>query len=240
MQGALIEKFIKHLKYAENKSLNTLNNYEHYLKIYLIRCRNFKITLEGKLYFLEYIDKTYSNNTKRLILTVIDKFYKYLNNIEKMKIENPFLDVIKPRIDKKELITLSPKEINIIFTYLKKENNLQLIKLIYLIYYSGLRITEALNVKNNEILKNEIFIKGKGNKYRYINFHPDLKEYINKKNDDLCFVTNTKEPKSRRWANYCVKKLIYECKIDKKNIPSYFQTLVRNKLIKKRNKYFYS
>jgi integrase/recombinase XerD len=128
------------------------------------------------------------------------------------------------------------KEINKFLNKLKKDNTKESIRnytIAYLIEYTGLRISEALNIKLDDIdFENDelTIIKGKGNKQRivYISKVKDvLKEYLKVRNEfknsttsDYLFISQKGEKLNRESIN----KIFNDCsnKLTPHSLRHYF------------------
>jgi integrase/recombinase XerC len=115
-------------------------------------------------------------------MSVIKSFFKYLKRYK--KIENNIIPIVKnPKVPKRlpRAIEFSniEKIVDCIKDFHKDEWQINRdIALCYLIYGCGLRISEALNLKLNEI-KDTLIVKGKGNKIRNVPVLPIIIEKIN-------------------------------------------------------------
>ena len=83
---------------------------------------------------------------------------------------------VKPKSEIKEKITFSDADMNIIFNNLKDKNS-NFTTLIYLAYYTGLRSSDLLSIKveDIDIVNREVkYYSPKRKKFRLIGFHKDL------------------------------------------------------------------
>jgi len=153
-------QFYSFLKYFNFKHPKNISNNE--IKSYIFACRD-KFELST----------SYINNA-------INSIKFYYTNIEKRKIE--FGILIRPKKEKTLPTVLSPQEVLQMITVTE---NLKHKNLIALLYASGMRRAELLNLKINDIdfARNVIIIRqGKGNKDRQTllsdNFKIILQEYL--------------------------------------------------------------
>lgn len=184
-----IEKFIGYLKYQKNYSPYTCNNY----KKDLIEYNNFindnnldfkNIEYEEAIKFIKLLNE--KNNSKASIsrkLSSIRTFYKYLV-LNKITNKNIFLLVSSPKKDKKIPKFINYNDIEEIFN-IPNINTMegQREKLILeILYGSGIRVSEVVNIKLKDIdLNNKtILIYGKGSKERIVSFGEYAKDIIEK------------------------------------------------------------
>lgn len=185
-----LDKFILYLQELEKSNL-TIESYSTDVKLFLnyLESKNIhleKITKENiKEYILYLYSEKYKSTTINRKLIAINQYLSF-NNInvlirqEKIHTQN-FLDNIPNSYDIKKIIDI----VNIHRDYRAKS-------LIYTLYYTGMRISECLQITINDTDKDEIQIRGKGNKLRNIfipkKLHDIWNEYIPyriKKSDKL-------------------------------------------------------
>lgn len=183
-----INKFIEYLKYQRNYSDFTCNNYKKDLFEYQIFIENNNLNYkkldynDSKKYLIYLNDKNNSKSTISRKLSSLRTFYKYLvlSNISQ---SNPFLLVSSPKKEKK-----IPKFIN--YNNIEEILNVPNVKtkegqrervIIEVLYASGVRVSELVNIKLNDIdfENRNILIFGKGSKERIVSFGDYALEYIN-------------------------------------------------------------
>lgn len=187
-----LKEYIDYLKYNRNYSDNTINSYKkdiiEYLNFLKPEYLNYlDIKYSDLRYLLEYYDKNKNTNrTIRRKISSLKGFYKYLVRNSLLK-DNPFIYVSLPKNDKKLPNYLNYNELMEIFnaietnTFLGLRNRL----IMELLYATGIRVSELVNIKINDIdLSNkQIVILGKGKKERIVYFNDVclsyLKKYIN-------------------------------------------------------------
>ena len=187
------------LNYIKNKNYSnyTINSYSKDLDnfyVYLnqnnteIKKVNYKF-LRGYLTVL--YDKKYSKKTIARNISTLKSFFKYLKK-ENIIESNPMNLIKTPKIDKKLPKFLNYDDLEKILsipdttTFLGKRNAL----ILELLYSTGVRVSELVNIKLNDIDLSEekILILGKGNKERYVLFGSKAKEkildYLKEKTDN--------------------------------------------------------
>lgn len=183
-----INNFIEYLKYQRNYSDFTCSNYKKDLNEYNSFILNNKINYKNMDYndakeYVIYLNK--KNDAKSTIsrkLSSLRTFYKYLVLNNKVK-SNPFLLVSSPKKEKR-----IPKFIN--YNNMEEILNVPNIKtkegqrervILEVLYASGVRVSELVNIKLKDIdfSNKNILIFGKGSKERLVSFGDYALEYIN-------------------------------------------------------------
>ena len=183
-----IDRFIEYLKYQRNYSDFTCNNYNKDLNEYNSFILSNKINYKNMDYneakeYVIYLNK--KNDAKSTIsrkLSSLRTFYKYLVLNNKVE-SNPFLLVSSPKKEKK-----IPKFIN--YNNMEEILNVPNIKtkegqrervILEVLYASGVRVSELVNIKLKDIdfSNKNILILGKGSKERLVSFGDYALEYIN-------------------------------------------------------------
>lgn len=187
----MIEKFKKYLEYELNYSMFTINGYEEEINKFLDflkqkRINYKKLTNDNIREYLKYLDELkYSKNSISRNLSALRTYYKFLNT-EKEILNNPFKNISNPKKDKKLPNFLNYEEINIIFDSIDTKTPLGLRNrcIIEILYDTGIRVSELVNIKIDDIDFNErtINIFGKGSKQRIVYFgdylYDVLKDYL--------------------------------------------------------------
>ena len=183
-----IDRFIEYLKYQRNYSDFTCNNYKKDLNEYNSFILSNKINYKNMDYneakeYVIYLNK--KNDAKSTIsrkLSSLRTFYKYLVLNNKVE-SNPFLLVSSPKKEKR-----IPKFIN--YNNMEEILNVPNIKtkegqrervILEVLYASGVRVSELVNIKLKDIdfSNKNILIFGKGSKERLVSFGDYALEYIN-------------------------------------------------------------
>ena len=232
-----IEKFIKYLKEQKNYSKYTIINYEedlYFLKAYLEKEGISYLDVDYsviRLYF-NYLDSfNYSKNTIAKKITSARSFYKYLARNNKIK-SNPFSLCSLPKKDKLLPKFLYYNELEEMFSSCDDSNlGIRNRCILELLYATGMRVGELVNIKLNDIDLKEKYIKilGKGNEERIVYFGDYAKEYLEKyiyeardsllknKKSDYLLINNSGTNLSARGVELVIKNIIKETSI-KSNI----------------------
>jgi integrase/recombinase XerD len=147
--------YIQYLKKIKNYSPKTIKIYSKYY--YQLKKYNFnykKLLLNTN---------KISINTKRLLIAAIKNYYKFKKDNRYNEIELP----------KKEIIIKEYIKFDEYKKYLKKINHktktgFQKRIIIRLLFETGIRSSELLNIKKKDIKNNKIHIYGKGRKQRKV------------------------------------------------------------------------
>ena len=134
-----------------------------------------------RFYLMDLYKKKYSRNTVSRKLSSLRSFFKYLNKENKVK-SNPFKLVSSPKKDKKLPKFLYDSDIEALFdvpdnTPLGIRDSI----ILEILYDTGIRVSELVNIKIKDIdfSNYTIKIKGKGNKERIVFFGTYLDDLLN-------------------------------------------------------------
>ncbi len=112
-----------------------------------------------------------SNRTKARVIASLRQFYNYLEHL-KLIVTNPMEKVESPKLEKHIPDFLTQKEIKKLFNVFDTDNYLELRDkaMFELLYSSGLRISEACNLKISDVDMKEkvIHVHGKGDNIRLV------------------------------------------------------------------------
>jgi len=179
--------FIKYLKYERNFSENTIVSYDNDLKNYFafLETENINyltINKEQVRKYLKYLDECKMKNSSiSRAISTLRSFYTYLMREEKIK-TNIFKRIENPKVKRKLPNFLSEIEMQDIFNSMKKETPLEIrdCLIIEFLYATGIRISELLMIKVNDIDKNDKTIKilGKGSKERIVYYGDYAKDIL--------------------------------------------------------------
>lgn len=183
-----IKKFLDYILRQKKYSLNTYKNYEIDIMEFFSYLKEEKKDYKDvsydfiKGYLMVLYNRKLSRSTISRKLSALRSFYKYLFNQDIIN-TNPFDYVSTPKKEKKLPNYLGVIELETIFnipdlnTSLGQRNRL----ILELLYATGIRVGELVNIKLSDIDLNrkEIRILGKGNKERIDLFGEYCLDYIN-------------------------------------------------------------
>ena len=162
--------FLEYLKYERRVSVNTVDSYGENLLLLKNYTNKDWISLkkEDIKDFLDNVEAT--ARTKAHYLTVFNSFYKYLVFMDKIK-SNPCDGIKAPKLEKKLPTYLTNEEIAKLFNIrLTKPVDYRNKAILEVMYATGARISEVINLELNQIDFEECIIRvvGKGKKERII------------------------------------------------------------------------
>lgn len=211
----LILKYLDYLKYECKYSKNTIDSYMYELKAYQIYFKNKNILSINNEEIKKYIQKSSAKNKNTSIshkITVLKSFYNFLLDDELIT-KNPCISLKMPKKAKLLPIYLTIEEINkLLDLKLETSYNYRDKAILELLYATGIRISELVNLKINNIFFNEDLIRvlGKGNKERIVPITSEAKKHLdqyiytyrpiilNGKNTEYVFINRYGKPISRQ------------------------------------------
>lgn len=172
------KKFIDYIKYEKKYSDFTVKNYERDIDYFLkflfdkgindFKNVNYDLIRE---YFLHLHNHNYSKKTIARYISSIRTFFKYLYN-EEVILNNPAILVSNPKLDKKLPNFLYTNDLEKFLESANESDKLSIRDslILELLYSTGIRVSELVNIKIKDINFNDKIIKihGKGNKERYV------------------------------------------------------------------------
>lgn len=193
MNDEIIDKYISYLKYQRNYSSMTISSYVEDIRLFSSFLKEEGISFKevDVLIIRNYITKLLKDNiSKKTIkrkISSLKNYYRFLKN-ENIISSNPFLLITTPKVEKKYPNVLYEEQVEDIFSYLKESDNKfksRDIAIISLLYYSGLRAFELINLDlfNFNFKNRTVRVFGKGRKERIVPFSNEcltaLLEYKN-------------------------------------------------------------
>jgi integrase/recombinase XerC len=169
-----INKFIKHLRTERNYSPHTLSNYRRDLKFLIDLLKSKKINRSAaRDYLLALEKKRYSRRSIARKLSSARSFFRFLIR-EKLVKQNPFENLLTPKLPKKLPNFLYPEELKSLLEAadLKSPQGMRDRAVLEVIYSTGLRVTEVIKTNMNDVDfdEGEIKVLGKGAKERIVLF----------------------------------------------------------------------
>ncbi len=242
-----INNFFDFLRFERHLSRNTIVSYRRDILIfknYFLKKNTIdklNISHEEIILFLESLFKTYSESSISRILSSLRTFYKFLLR-EDIINKNPFAEVKNPRKLENLIEILDENEVKDFLERLPYSTKLEMRDktMFELLYSSGLRVSELVDLRLNDIDYEENFIRciGKGNKERIVPIGETsvhyLKTYIktarfnlqNKKNNmssEFCFLNKNGTKLTRQGFWKILKKYEKEFNLNKRIYPHLFR-----------------
>ena len=172
MNDYLINEFIDYLRFEKKYSENTISSYKNDLRKADeffkkdLSCLSKKDIQD----FIQMISKKESSNSISRCISTLKSFYKFLELNKYAKI-NPLTDISNPKTAKKLPKVLSEEEVDrLLDINLNTDFDFRNKAMLELMYSSGLRVSELVNLTVNDIdLENSLVrIFGKGSKERIV------------------------------------------------------------------------
>ena len=194
-----LDDFINYLEYERNYSNNTiiayknnilqLINYLDSININDIKSVKYE-TIRGYLSYLH--EKKYKSKSISRMISSMRSFFKYLK-VENVITNNPMTLISNPKLEKKlpKYLTINEVEKILNVPDMNDKIGIRDAFILELLYVSGIRVSELVNIKLNDIEESQRRIKilGKGNKERYVLYGSRcselLKKYISVRSDFL-------------------------------------------------------
>lgn len=176
-----LDNYIDYIKSNKRYSNYTVSNYykdiNDFIK-YLSNKDYLKINDDDVVYYLEYLYKLeYNKNTISRKLSSLRSFYNYLANNDVISY-NYFNNHKNPKKDKLLPKYLRDEDVKIMYDKCKNVRDKLILELLFV---TGIRVSELVNIKINDINFNnrEIKILGKGSKERIVIFSNNCLNNIN-------------------------------------------------------------
>ena len=177
--------FLNYIKNIKNYSDYTVLNYSKDLSVFIDFLDNKNINWNQINYqkirgFLLFLDtKKYSNKTIARHISTLRSFFKYLLK-ENIVIENPVVLISNPKKEKKLPTFLYYNEIDEIINFSNEQSpkTIRDLLLLEMLYSTGIRVSELVNIKLSDISLNQIKVLGKGNIERLVYFGKPCKDKL--------------------------------------------------------------
>ena len=228
-----IIKYLDYLEYEKKLSKNTIKSYQNDLESLYEYNKNI-LNLSNKD-IKNFIKESSNLNSRSLAhrITVVKSFYNFLISEELIK-NNPCSDIKMPKLPNKLPEYLTEEEVDRLlnvplidkYAYRNKA-------MLELLYASGIRVSELVNLKINNIDFDSCIIRiiGKGSKerivpindtsikYLYIYITEYRNQILNKKDSEYLFISNALKPISRQGFFKIIKNECIRAKIKKNVYP---------------------
>ena len=233
----VIDEFLRYLRIDKGYSENTINSYKADLENFLSYNKNINtnsISNDDLKEYVKYLkeeklnEKSISRN-----ISCLKSFYKFLV-IEKYVSKNPSDSIFIPKIKKSLPKILTEEEVLILLDIKLTDNYSYRNKaMLELMYATGLRVSELVNLKLQDIDLNQDIVRtmGKGSKERIIPIGDYAKEYLEKylyeyrgtmlkkSSNEYLFLNNHGKKMTRQGFFKIIKNIAKEKGIDKDLSP---------------------
>ena len=206
-----IEEFSNYIQNERRLSPHTLTAYQTDLRqfqYFLEETLRLKSFTEGtyneiRMWIIHLKENEISNRSINRKISTLKSLFKYFITKQKVKV-NPMLKIIAPKQSKKLPVYFDQKLLNNLFNSEVFTNDFMGIRdilIMELLYGTGMRLAELINIKQTDIDNLEIKVLGKGNKERIIPitkniasfislYNEERKEEFTTKNNDYLLLTN--------------------------------------------------
>ena len=194
-------RYLKRRNYSSHTKRNYLNRLQHFL-IWLPVAVESATSEHIKIFIDVLLDRRLSPQTINGHLIAIRSFYRYLQEEEEQKIDNPVISGLSLRLPKPLPRFLQDSEVRAFFSVISKQRDLAIFMLML---RCGLRVEEVANLTLGAVdyQRNQIMVRcGKGAKDRLVYLYDDAAEALA---DYLQLRPETDEPRI-----FLVEKGIYK------------------------------
>ncbi|MFO7928408.1 MAG: site-specific tyrosine recombinase XerD [Candidatus Humimicrobiaceae bacterium] len=236
------KSFLDYLRFERLLSKNTIDSYSRDLD----KFRNFlkneglsykNINKENIVKFLQNLYKTQSSKSVSRILSSLRNYYKFLIT-EEIIDKNPFLHVSNPKTPRRLINVLTVDEVSKFLESIPTSSKLERRDkaMFELLYSCGLRVSEIVNLKQENIDLNEgiIFFVGKGGRERVCpvgekaltflkKYMSEVRHKIEKTRSEYIFLNKNGKKLSRQGFWKIMKKYAKKLGLDKPLYPHIFR-----------------
>ena len=222
-----INEFALYLKVERDLSSDTIKGYLTDIAKFssYIDCSIEEVTVTHIRSFIAHLtDKGYKRNTTQRALASLKAYFKYLNSIEKVIVDNPTKEVKLGNRERSLPKALSKADVMKLLE-VATNDGLKSRILLELLYGLGGRVTEVASIKKSDIDFEECYIRirGKGNKERHNPIHENcinlIQRYIENYGIESDYLfphkTDVARHQTRESIFYKVKALAAKAGIDK-------------------------
>ena len=234
-----LEEYLKELAVNKNYSENTIEAYKRDLNEYFLYLKEnnkdyLNMDYESIRKYLSYLtDKKDTNSTISRKISSLRGFYSYLRLNEFIK-NNPFKLINLPKKEQKLPRFFYYNELEELFNACDTSTSLgqRNLAILEVLYATGTRVSELINIKLEDInfKEKQIKVLGKGNKERIVflgeyavdalqDYLNDGYLFLNRYNLDYVFLNHLGNKITRRGIEDILTKLIKKTPIDKKISP---------------------
>ena len=234
-----LEEYLKELAVNKNYSENTIEAYKRDLNEYFLYLKEnnkdyLNMDYESIRKYLSYLtDKKDTNSTISRKISSLRGFYSYLRLNEFIK-NNPFKLINLPKKEQKLPRFFYYNELEKLFNACDTSTSLgqRNLAILEVLYATGTRVSELINIKLEDInfKEKQIKVLGKGNKERIVflgeyavdalqDYLNDGYLFLNRYNLDYVFLNHLGNKITRRGIEDILTKLIKKTSIDKKISP---------------------
>ncbi len=231
-----VKKYILYIKNIKNYSNYTIINYEKDIDQFMnfLESKNISsfnnVSYELLREYLSYLNKVnYKNKTISRMISTLRSLFNYLES-EKIVDINPTILISNPKKEIRLPEFLSINEIEkLVNIKIEDKFDLRNVLIIELLYSTGIRVSEAINIKTNDIDEYDKRIKvlGKGNKERYVLYGSKFEElyneykskFSNEINNNYLLLSNNKKKLTESMIRKILNKVALKAGLNKHIYP---------------------
>lgn len=185
-----IQSFLDYLNFEKRYSLNTIRSYQddlHFFYDFLSATFGVLPLNEIKPTFIrswlaKQKEEGISSKTLNRRISSLRSYFKYHLRRETITV-SPMTTIVTPKIGKRLPVYVDQKDTNVLFTHVEfPETWTGLLEqlILQLLYASGMRLSELIGLKHNQIdlAKGQLKILGKGNKERIVPVSEEMKQKL--------------------------------------------------------------
>ncbi len=202
MNNDLIEEYKTYILLTKKLSENTIKSYSISLYSFLKHIKKdlINITEDDITKYLTYLNSIMSNSSMNHEISSLKEFYKYISR--KYNFKNPMINFTTRKSPKRLPKFLTINEVDLLLNVnLNNKFDYRNKAMLELMYASGIRVSELLGLKLNNIDVTNCLIKveGKGNKERILPIGDIAIKYLNIYIEEY---RNNFFPKNKPYNNY--------------------------------------
>jgi integrase/recombinase XerD len=235
-----LDNFIDHLWLEDGLSKNTLDSYRHDLNAFTIWCEqreNVNLDAVTNANIQQYLAVKFPQSKARSIgrlIASLRRFYRYALREHLIK-EDPTLHIESPKLPRSLPKSLNEQEVEDLLKAPDTSTSIGLRDraMLELLYASGLRVSELVGIKVNEVSTQDgvARVTGKGSKTRLVPMGEEAADWIEqyikiarpellqKRLCDALFVTNRADGMTRQAFWYLIKRYALIAGINKHMSP---------------------
>ena len=231
------DSFLQYLQYEKRLSPHTLVSYStdltqfyDYLQItYQVKDLHDINHSLIRSWIVSLMEQKISPRSINRKITALKTFYKYLLK-QRIVTDNPMLKIQSPKTSKRLPVFVEEGKMDVLLDNIEfgnDESGMRNKLIIEMFYGTGMRLTELINLKTNnvDLVSNQLKVLGKRNKERIIPFNSELKTKIEEylkirkgKNHVTLFVSDNGKKLYEKFVYRIVKKYLSNVTtIDKKS-----------------------
>ena len=182
----LIAAFLRYLEYEKNYSKNTINAYKTDVVAFkdfcMVEFEQEELTTihynQIRTWIVRLVNNEVSNRTINRKVSSLKTFYTFLQKIKEIEV-NPLAKHKALKVQKKIQSPFDEKEIQQVLAILNEETDFESVRnklIVELLYSTGMRRIELINIKEKDIdfTKQLIKVLGKRNKERFVVLLPSI------------------------------------------------------------------